>query len=104
MRSFVVVVAVLAATTATTLLPGALAQASSFEPSEFAPLCTPTDRSVLYGHPLTSNATQKGTDVMSLHPNFASVPSWRSCTAGKHIFSAAMSAKHMGNKRGVPRE
>jgi hypothetical protein len=61
-------------------------------------------RSVLYGHPLTSNATQKGTDVMSLHPNFASVPSWRSCTAGKHIFSAAMSAKHMGNKRGVPRE
>ncbi|MFJ7624103.1 hypothetical protein ACIQYZ_35515, partial [Rhodococcus erythropolis] len=36
-------VAVIAATTATVLLPGAPAQASSFEPSEFAPLCTPTD-------------------------------------------------------------
>ena len=43
MRSFGAVVAVIAATTATALLPGALAQASSFEPSEFAPLCTPTD-------------------------------------------------------------
>jgi hypothetical protein len=59
---------------------------------------------VLYGHPLTSNATQKGTDIMSLHLNVVSVLSWRSCTADKHIFSAAMSAEHMGNKRGVPRE
>ncbi|MFD6513081.1 hypothetical protein [Rhodococcus sp. NPDC060176] len=41
---------------------------------------------------------------MSLHPNVVSVLSWRSCTADKHIFSAAMSAKHMGNKRGAPRE
>ena len=43
MRSFGAVVSALAVTTATVLLSGAPAQASSFEPSEFSPLCTPTD-------------------------------------------------------------
>ena len=46
---------------------------------------------------------------MSHHPDFVSVPSWRSCTAPVHIFSAFLSAhrmtdKHMSVKRGVPRE
>ncbi|PVX67238.1 UNVERIFIED_ORG: hypothetical protein FNL38_102402 [Nocardia globerula] len=51
---------------------------------------------------------------MTLHPDFASALSWRSCTAPVHIFSAgtsadrmagkAMNHKHISHKRGVPRE
>ncbi|MGC0362703.1 hypothetical protein ABH922_000687 [Rhodococcus sp. 27YEA15] len=41
---------------------------------------------------------------MSLYPICTSAVSWRCCTAGKHIFSVAPVAEHMGAKRGVPRE